>query len=528
MAHYLAHLQSWLQRYHVSLLVAILAFTFFTRVYRLETPSVYIFDEVYHALTAKLVARNDVQAFEWWNPPVEPDTAVDWLHPPLAKYTQAASMLVFGENSFGWRFSSVIFGVLVVWATYQLMYELFRSQVMSLAAALLAAFDGLLLVQSRIAMNDIHVTFFILLAMIVYLRYRRSLEQESSAVISKAASKSKRAVPTVVLHLGSSRTKWLLALTGLCAGLAMGSKWSGVFVLLLIVATEGVLTLQNLWTYWMQTTRASRPQKKTTVITVSPVQAVVMFSLRKIMLATLCLVVIPLTMYVASYAQMFLQGKSLLCFQQESIQGTCYYERFEKNGQVTFEGYLSHFGELHHQIFWYQTHLTATHPYQSRPWQWFLNLRPVWFHVNYDDLTQSANIYAFGNPALFWWGVVAVGLSIAAIVIAVGLKLTHHLFDSSFLSFSFLFLLAGYFIVWLPWQFSPRIMFFYHYTPAVPLLAILIVFWLRKLVRYHWLIPGVVVSSVAICFVLWYPHWTALPVSKEWADRVYFAIQSWR
>src|SRR5438105_1782547 len=78
-------------------LILILLFATIGRFYRLSLPSVYYFDEVYHALTAKLIARNDVRAYEWWNEPVEPNTAVDWLHPPLAKYTQALSMKVFGE-----------------------------------------------------------------------------------------------------------------------------------------------------------------------------------------------------------------------------------------------------------------------------------------------------------------------------------------------------------------------------------------------------------------------------------------------
>ena len=78
------------------LLLSVFLFAFVTRVYRLSQPSSYYFDEVYHAVTAKLVARGDERAFEWWNEAPEPDTAVDWLHPPLAKYTQALGMLVFG------------------------------------------------------------------------------------------------------------------------------------------------------------------------------------------------------------------------------------------------------------------------------------------------------------------------------------------------------------------------------------------------------------------------------------------------
>lgn len=524
---YFDQLCQWLRRYHLLALIVILAFAFFTRIYRLDQPERYVFDEVYHALTSKLIARNDVRAYEWWNPPVEPDTAVDWLHPPLAKYTQATMMLVFGENSFGWRFSSVVFGVLVIAATYQLTKELFHSKLMSLTAAFLTACDGLLLVQSRIAMNDIHVTFMILVTMIVYLKYRRSLAEDTIAPAVKSARKRSPKLPVLeLLSLGTPRTKWLLALTGLCAGLAMGTKWSGLFVLVLVIGTEGILTLISLGRRYWQLTHP--PKKSLAILPGTVVPELLIFSLRKLVLSVLCLLVVPVGVYVASYTHMFLQGKTLFCFEDKPIQGQCYYERFEKNGKVTFEGYLSHFGELHHQILWYQTNLKATHNYQSRPWQWFLDVKPVWFHVDYSNPEKSVNIYAFGNPALFWWGDVAVILSVIAIGLAVGFKLAHRHFEASWLTFPMLFLVAGYFIVWLPWQLSPRIMFFYHYAPAVPLLAIILTVWLKKLARHNVIIPSMVVASIAACFGIWYPHWTGLPVPKEWADRIYFALKSWR
>ena len=36
-----------------------------------------------------------------------------------------------------------------------------------------------------------------------------------------------------------------------------------------------------------------------------------------------------------------------------------------------------------------------------------------------------------------------------------------------------LFLLLGYFCLWLPWILSPRIMYFHHYLPALPCLWVL-------------------------------------------------------
>lgn len=486
-----------LSRYHYVFLIGIIAFAFVTRVVRLNLPEIYIFDEVYHAVTAKLIARDDPRAYEWWNPPVEPNTAVDWLHPPYAKYTQAFFILMFGENTFGWRISSVIFGVLTIVMVYKLSQELFGNRNLSLLATLLASLDGLLLVQSRIAMNDIHVTFFILLTLLFYLRYAKSLKPQ------------------------------LLLLTGLSAGLAMGSKWSGVFALLAVGIFEAKRLLKQ-----------KPPQPWTQ-------------NLLKLSLVIFSLIILPMSIYLASYTHMFWQGKSLFCWQNQPIQGECYKEHLQF-GPWTFDGYLSHFGELHRQIWWYQTSLTATHGYQSRPWQWFLNLRPVWFHVEYQTGLLT-NIYAQGNTVLFWLGDLAVISSVLIWFIKTISKLTLKL--ASILKFklakpivrqlkrlndfvlpkNLIFLLFAYFIVWLPWQLSPRIMFFYHYTPAVPLLAILLAYWLTRLSSWRW--RGIGWGQILVClaiigcglnFALFYPNWTGLSVPEQLFKPLYFALKSWK
>ena len=479
----------------------ILVFALLTRMFRLSEPPIYIFDEVYHAITAKLIARNDVRAFEWWNPPVEPNTAVDWLHPPLAKYTQAIGMRVFGENSFGWRVSSALFGVLVIWLVMALTWEVFQRRELSLLAGFLASLDGLLLVQSRIAMNDIHVTAMILLTLWCYTRYR-------------ATNQSRR----------------YFVWTGLAAGLAMGSKWSGVFTLPIIWGCELAA--------WVL------PQ----VEAVLNRRAIQRLATREVLSRAakylLIWLVLPATIYVLSYTDMFIQGKSLICDKDQVTPNQCYCSQESSwwvNGASWFmpsarpaleamearggcKRLISHFSELHHQIWWYQTNLKATHPHQSRPLQWFLDLRPVWIHVAYNEGT-IANIYNIGNPMIFWFG------GIAAIMTFMQLVLSWKAISEKRLGVSGLFFIfAAYVWVWVPWVFSPRIMFFYHYTPAVPLMCIMLAYWLFEMRQWRWgrIITIVVVMLALTTFIVWYPHWTALPVPVEWADKVYFAIKTWK
>lgn len=457
------------------LLISIVAFAFFTRVWRLHVPERYIFDEVYHVVTAKLIAKNDPRAYEWWHPGPEPNTAIDWLHPPLAKYTQALGILAFGENSFGWRVSSAIFGVGVVILTFALACKLFNEAI-GVLAAFLASLDGLLLTQSRIAMNDIHVTFFILLTLLIY-QYYLDAQKKTLRVANR----------------------WLL-LTGISAGLAMGSKWSGLFVL-------GII---GLWEISQLVAHARISEWRALLL--------------KLTRLILCLGIIPLIVYVASYSHMFGQGKTLFCQRSQAVPNECYYEVIKWGGTELYRGYISHFNMLHRQIWNYQTTLEATHGYQSRPWQWFLDLRPVWYHVVYAPTTIT-NIYAMGNPTLFWLGDIAI---IITLVYLIDLW-SKHTFSSK--QQALVFVTLSYFLVWLPWQFSPRIMFFYHYTPAVPLLSIILAYWLHEVQKHSvtgkylalWLI-----GFIAFTFILWYPNWTAIPVPKDFGESIYFALKSWK
>ncbi len=526
---------------YLIILGGILLFAAFWRLHRLSDPAAYIFDEVYHSVTAKLIARGDHRSYEWWNEPVEPNTAVDWLHPPLAKYTQAASMLVFGENSYGWRFSAAIFGILTVAATAKLALLLFDNKPLALTAALLASLDGLLLVQSRIAMNDIHVAFFILVTLICYVTYRHKQSAHDSRALI-----------------------WL-TLTGLCAGLAMSSKWSGLFVLLVVWIFESAHLLTS---------------TKESITTIRAFASRLLSLAKQFSLRILPLFILPILVYILSYTHMFLQGKTLVCTGRETVQGECYcqqdsswwvnilkkvspeksayWESLEARGGC--KRLISHFSELHNQIWWYQNNLKATHPYQSRPIEWFLNLRPVWMHVSHPDETHVSNIYSFGNTALFWIG----DLAVLASLIAIGNSFVQNFNRYQTVSSRplsrkkilpahtaninpLILLVVAYLMMWLPWDWSPRIMFFYHYAPAVPLLCIMLAYWLSCLwqtspeesgskkrvllsnsLNFRQYLVIAALLLITINYFLWLPQWTNIPVDRKFADMVYFAFPQWR
>jgi len=191
--------------------------------------------------------------------------------------------------------------------------------------------------------------------------------------------------------------------------------------------------------------------------------------------------VLPPLVYVASYLPMFIHG-------------------------YNFE----HFIGMQKQMWWYHSGLKATHPYTSPWWSWPLMQRPVYLYQNFDAVRKFvANIYAIGNPVVFWFGAVGVLFSAVEAVRKRSLELA--------------LVVLAYLIFFVPWALSPRIMFIYHYLPSLPFLAIASGYTLHKLPR---LTKPVILVGV-VMFIYFYPHWSAIPV-PEWLDKTYYWFSSWR
>ena len=380
------------------ILIIIILSTAFLRIYRLDYPNKYIFDEVYHAFTAKEFLKGSKEAWEWWTTPPK-DVAYEWTHPPLAKEIMAISMLLFQTtDGCTWRLPGSLLGILCVYLVYLLGIKLFKNHIPSLIAAFVFSIDGLNFVQSRIGMNDIYYLTFILASLIFLLRKN---------------------------YLVSS----------IFFGLALSSKWAAVYFSLVIIF--------------------------------------ILFKDRQIKRLFLFILVPPL-IYLLSYLPFFLQGH-------------------------TFDQFI----QLQQQMWWYHTNLKATHDYTSPWWSWPLNLYPVWYFVDYKENSIS-NIFASGNPIVFWVGTVAVILTLLS---AIKEK-----------SFNLLLVVLGFLIFWLPWALSPRIMFLYHFAPSVPFLSLALGYQLsleydkRKKAVYLLLI------LMAVSFILIFPFLTGIHIPKNFIN----------
>ncbi|EKD90187.1 MAG: dolichyl-phosphate-mannose-protein mannosyltransferase family protein [uncultured bacterium] len=380
-----------------NLLILILLISAFLRLYRLDYPNKYVFDEVYHAYTAKEYLKGNKEAWSPWGKS-PPGVAFEWLHPPIEKEIMTASMFILqSSDAWAYRLPGALLGILSVFLVYKLALLLFKNETTALISAGVFSIDGLVFVQSRTGMNDVYLVAFILVSVIFFVQKR-------------------------------------YILSALFMGIAMATKWPGIFLALIYFP---ILLyhrqFKNLIYY----------------------------------------ILLPPVIYLLSYTHYFLMGYN-----------------------------WNDFLELHKQIWWYQTSLKATHPYSSPWWSWPLNLYPIWYFVDYQKNTMS-NIFASGNPALFWAGSVAVILTVWEIVKKRSINL--------------IIILLGFLAFWLPWSLSPRIMFLYHFSPSVPFLSLTLGYQLNKLLtnKQGKKLALLLLLLTAISFILMFPYLTGIPLERN-------------
>ncbi len=380
-----------------NILLVILLLSAFLRLHRLDYPKNYVFDEVYHAYTAKEYLKGNKDAWSPWGKATEVGTAFEWLHPPVAKEIMTFSMLILHTNdAWSWRLPGVIFGVLSIYLVYILALLLFKNQITALLSAFIFSLDGLVFVQSRTGMNDVYLVAFILFSIISFVR-----------------------------------KKYLFS--ALLLGISTATKWPGVFLYFMFIP--------------------------------------ILFANRQFK-EIIYFLLLPPIIYLLSYTHYFLIGYR-----------------------------LDDFIELHRQIWWYQTNLKATHTYSSPWWSWPLNFYPIWYFVDYQK-NMVANIFASGNPAVFWIGTASIILTVWEFV----KKRSKNL----------LIIVLGFLVFWLPWAISPRIMFLYHFSPSVPFLCLSLGYQLNVLIN-----EGkrktvlVIIGLIILTFILIFPFLTGIPLPKN-------------
>jgi dolichyl-phosphate-mannose-protein mannosyltransferase len=121
-------------------------------------------------------------------------------HPPLGQLLIAAGIRIFGDNPFGWRIFSVLFGLTGIFLFYLLCLRLGLSPQYSFVAAFLLAFENLAFVQSSLAMLDVFSLTFILAAFWFYLKGSHFASGIMTALAALAKLTGILALPLVLLY----------------------------------------------------------------------------------------------------------------------------------------------------------------------------------------------------------------------------------------------------------------------------------------------------------------------------------------
>ena len=153
---------------------------------RLTVPAAPYFDEVHY-----LPALREI---------LELSRPINEEHPLLAKQLLALGVILFGDNALGWRIMPLLFGTLAVFAGMRAMWFAAIGRFASFATGILLATGFNVLVHSRIAMLDIFMVAFVLVAM----------WQCAGAVREPEIARRR------------------LAIAGAALGAAMASKWNAV------------------------------------------------------------------------------------------------------------------------------------------------------------------------------------------------------------------------------------------------------------------------------------------------------------
>ncbi len=417
------------------------------------------------------------------------------VHPPLGKYLIGVGMWLFGpDSSFGWRFSAALFGTAAVLVLYLLALTLTRSVAFASVATFLFAIDGLGIEMSRIALLDIFLTFFVLLAVYFIARDRATSAERLADALAER--------PPGTFSLGPVlwNRPWVLA-AGAAAGAASAVKWSGVWVLaalgLYLVVSDALARRRLGVTYW-------------------PTDAV----FRQGPISFLLLVPVALVVYLASWVGWLTTAGG-------------YGRHLAEDNPLTgvfawVPSPLQSLWRYHEMIYASMAGMSSEHSYASPAWQWPALIRPTSMYANSSTPGENGCVsgrscleimYSMPNPLIWWAGVAAVVFLLYRLVV-------HPRWQEALVLTA---LAAGY----LPWLAYPDRTIFQFYTIVLaPFMILALTFALREIAGPHPSTPErrlsgtrvvlIFLAAATLLSAFWYPLWSAIQIPYE-----FYQLHNW-
>ena len=494
----------------VTLIIGAIAFVI--RYVNLGYPNKLVFDETYYAKDAYSMLKFGYER-DWpsnvnskiitGNVDVMQDSAAFVVHPQFGKWLIAAGEQLFGMNSFGWRFASLVFGTLLIMVTIRLVRRVSKSTMIGGLAGILLTFDGLAFVMSRTALLDSFMAFFLVAAVACLVADREWFRNRLARYLERRelADLGGRFGPALILR------PWRIA-AGVCFGLALGTKWNALFPL----AAFALLSL--VWDVGARRLAGAGSRTKLSIV-------------RDGIPAFISLVVLSVVVYVGTWASWLLTSGG--------------YDRAwgqEHPEHVTVRLLGKPLASLlHYQYDIWNFHTGdfinhAQHTYRADPAGWLIVARPIGIDAvnsikpGTDGCLGPDNcirvISGVGTPALWW---VAIFALVAAAILWVGGR-----------DWRFGVPVVGVLSSWLPWfAFDSRPLFFFYAIAIIPFSVMAVALcagWIlgdaqagdRRMVAA--IVIGAFVALVAANFAYLYPILTdELLAYPKWLSRMWF--RSW-
>ena len=376
-------------------------------------------------------------------------------HPVLGKEIISIGIAIFGMNPFGWRFMGVIFGILMIPVLYNFIKQMFKKTSVCFVGTFLFTFDFMHFVMSRIATIDTYAVIFTML--IYYFMYRY--------------------YQTSFYDTDLKKTFRPLFFCGIFVGIGFASKWNVAYGFIGIA----ILFFMNMYKRYKEYLHAKKKvevEHSTDETDQKVYQSFRGNFVKTIFACVLFFVIIPCIIYYLSFIFIF---------------------------DITDIGtYTKQVIDYNVNMFQFHTGALLYHPHQSPFYEWPFLVRPMLFRA---DLSLSGDFYGIlcaSSPLFCWGGIITMIMTLAYYIKTKDKKA--------------LFILIGYFSVWLPWIFVKRSTFIYHYYPALIFVALSWAYVINKIIgKKKWLVIGIVLLHI-ILFCIYYPVLSGSWTSEEYAS----------
>jgi dolichyl-phosphate-mannose-protein mannosyltransferase len=433
------------------------------RLWRLSIPSTKVFDETYYAKDACWYVKSSPSLCG-----ISGEQTT--VHPPLGKWLIGIGIQLFGYNSFGWRIVCAIAGTLTIALLYVLARKLLGSTLGAGFCTALFAFDFLQFVQSRTSMLDVFVPLFGVAATLFIVYDRDRLLRDLSFGEDVDGHEDRlRAKQTRIFD-----RPWRIA-AGACAGAATACKWSGGFVLI------AVIVLSVAWEVGAR--RAEGPPHPFLRMLNEEGASIILW-----------LGVLPIAVYMLTYVGR-LDGSLLAWPWTQGSWLRAWWDR-----QLYMEAF-------HHN-------LTAQHSYESPAWSWLLLKRPVSYYFTTTAGGKYDEIFASGNPFV-WWATIP-----ALIYVAIAWVRSRNFANPEGL------ILTGFVLTYAPWllpQLGRPAIFLFYLLPTLPFMY-LALGYVAVRIGHSWearTARALFVFGTVGLFAFYYPLLAAVAIPQpNWNSRI--------